>query len=168
MAPRKTALSAVLVDRSSDDRAVGIVNRSRREHLAGLNQFVAGGDHGHTRFAHDAHLGKTASRQHAHLARAHDRAGAQQRLAARDIGSCVGYELPGRGGATDVDGGRSRRLGMLDHDHGIGTARQRTAGGNRRCRSRRHLQRGYGAAVNSLAIQPEANLRTFAGCRKVR
>ncbi|MEY9923187.1 hypothetical protein ABIF99_009502 [Bradyrhizobium japonicum] len=116
-------LAAVLVDRGGDDGAVGVVDRSRRERLAGLNQFVTGGDHGNTRLARDSHLGNAASRQHAYLARADHRAGAQQRLAARDVGACVGHELSGRNGSPDVDRIGPGGLGMLDHDDGVGAAR---------------------------------------------
>lgn len=65
--------------------------------------------------------------------------------------------MPRRRGATNLDRVRPCRLGVLDHDDGIGAARQRTAGGDRRCGSGRHLQRWRGAAVNGFAVQPKTN-----------
>ena len=103
----KMRLAAVLRDRRRDDRAVGVVDRGRAQRLAGLHQFVAGGDDGDARPARDGNLRDAAGRQHADLARADDGAGAQQRLAAGDIGTGIGHELTGGSGAADFDRARS-------------------------------------------------------------
>ena len=99
----KCASPPFSADRRRDDRAVGVVDRGRAQRLAGLHQFIAGGDDGDARPARDAHLRDAAGRQHADLARADDGASAQQRLAAGDIGTGIGDELSGRSGAADVD-----------------------------------------------------------------
>ncbi len=161
--PEEHGLAAVLVDRGGDDRTVGIVDRSGRKNPAGLNQFVAGRDHGNPRLARDSHLGNAAGGEHADLARADDGPGAQQGLAARNVGARIRHELPRRDGAPHVDPIRARRLGVLDHDDGVGAARQRTAGRDRRCGASRHLQARRGAAVNDFAVQREMHGRAFAG-----
>ena len=103
MAPRNTASPPFSADRRGDDRAVGVVDRGRAQRLARLHQFIAGREDGDARPARDGHLRDAAGRQHADLARADDGAGAQQRLAARDVGAGIGDELPGRSGAADLD-----------------------------------------------------------------
>ena len=99
----KHRLAAVLADRRGDDGAVGVVDRGRAQRLSRLHQFVAGGDHRDARPSRDRNLRDAAGRQHADLARADHGAGAQQILAARDVGAGIGDELPGRGGAADLD-----------------------------------------------------------------
>ena len=159
----KHRLAAVLRDRRRDDRAVGVVDRGRAQRLAGLHQFVAGGDDGDARPARDGDLRDAAGRQHADLARADDGAGAQQRLAAGDIGAGIGHELPGGSGAADFDRARSRRLRVLDHHDGVRPARHRTAGRDRRGRSRQYRPRRRGAAGDHLVVQHHAHRRRLAG-----
>ena len=108
-------------------------------------------------------LRDAAGRQHADLARADDGAGAQQRLAARDVGAGIGHELPGRSGAADFDRARSRRLRVLDHHDGVGAARHRAAGRDRRGGARQHRPRRRGAAGDHLVVQHHAHRRGLAG-----
>ena len=159
----KMGLAAILRDRRGDDRAVGVVDRGRAQRLAGLHQFVAGGDDGDARPARDGDLRDAAGRQHADLARADDGAGAQQRLAAGDIGAGIGDELSGRSGAADLDRARPRRLGVLDHDDGVCAARHRTAGRDRRGRARQDRPRRRDAAGDHLVVQHHAHRRRLAG-----
>lgn len=156
-------LAAVLIDCGCDDGAIGVVDRGRPKCLSGLHQFITGGDHGNPRLPRNFHLGDAASRQHADLSRANDRAGAQQRLAARDVGSGIGHELARRNCATNIDRIGAGRLGVLHHDHRIGASRQRAAGGDRRCGPHCDLQRRRRTAVDGLAIQREPHRCAFTG-----
>ncbi len=149
MAPRNIASPPFSLIAARDDRAIGVVDRGRAQRLARLHQLVAGGDHGDARPARDGNLRDPAGRAHADLARADHGAGAQQRLAARDVGTGIGHELPGRGGAADLDRATADRLGMLDHDDGVGAARQRAAGRNRR-RGSRQLPACVGAVPQAM------------------
>jgi hypothetical protein len=149
----KLCLAAILRNRRGDDRAVGVVDRSRAQWLAGLHQFVARGDDGDTRPTRNGDVRNAAGRQHPDLARADDGAGAQKRLAAGDIGAGIGDELSRRRGAADVDRAGARRLGMLDHDNGVRAARHRTAGRNRSSRARQDRPRRRGAARDHLIVE---------------
>ena len=166
-APSKNRLAAVLVHRRRDDGAVGVVDFGRTEPPARLHQFVAGGDHGDARPARDDDLGNPAGRAHADLTRADHGAGAQQRLAARDIGAGIGHELPRRGGTADLDRARANRLGVLDHDDGVGAARQRAAGCDRSRRSLQNRPRRRGAAGDDLVVQLDADRRGLGGSGEI-
>ena len=124
----KHRFAAIFVHRRCDDRTIGVIDCGRRQRLTGLHQFVAGRDHRNARPAGDGDVRDAAGRQHADLARADDGAGAQQRLAAGDIGTGIGHELPWGSGAADFDRRMSRRLRVLNHDDSIRPARHWTAG----------------------------------------
>ena len=77
--------------------------------------------------------------------------GAQQRLAARDVGAGVGANCP----ETPRGESRSavaRGLGMFDHHDGVGAARHRTAGRDRRRRTRRYRQRRRDTASDDSSL----------------
>ena len=88
-------------------------------------------------------------------------------LAARDVGAGIGYELPGRGGAADLDRARAGGLGVLDHDDGVGTARHRPAGRNRGGGARQHRPCRRDAAGDHFVVQHQANRRRFSGRGKI-
>ena len=163
----KACLTTVLVHGRRHDRAVGVVDRGRTQRLARLHQFVAGGQHRHARPPHDLDLRDPTRRQHADLPRTDHGAGAQQRLAARNVGTGIGNELPGRGGSADLDRARACGLGMLDHDDGIGAARHRPAGGDWRRRPRQHRPRRRGAAGDHFVVEQNADRRGFSGRSKI-
>ncbi len=87
-------LAACFDDRGGNDRAVAVIDAGRLERPAGLDQFVAGREHGDARTAHHLDSGKAARREHADLARADARALAQQRFAARNVRTGIRNELP--------------------------------------------------------------------------
>ena len=164
---KKGGLAAIFVDRGRDDRAVGVVDRGRAKRLTRLNQFVSRRNHGNARLARDRDFRDAAGRAHADLARADHRAGAQQRLAARDVGAGIGYELSGRGGAADFDRARACGLGVLDHDDGVGAPRQRPPSRNRGRRSRQHWPRRRNAAGDDFIVEHQAHRRCFGGASKI-
>jgi hypothetical protein len=57
---------------------------------------------------------------------------------------------------------------VLDHDHRIGAARQRAAGGNRGRGAGCDLKRRRRAAGDDFAVQRETYRRGFAGGREIR
>ena len=126
------------VDRRAEDRGVGIVDRAgaaaagRARTISSPVEIIATGA------AHDQHLGQADRGQHADLARGQDAARAQHRLAARDVAAGGGDAAPGAAGAAQLDpdapSAPSRELGLLDHHHGIGAARQHAAGRDQRWR----------------------------------
>ena len=144
----KDRIAAVLIYRSSDDRAVGIVDRGGAQRRTRLHQFVTGRDDGNARPARDADIRDAACRQNADLARADHRSGPQQGLAAGDVGPGVGDELSGRNGAAHLDAGAARRL--------------RAAGRDRRRRSRQHRLGGRGAARDRFVVEHEPHRGSFA------
>ena len=94
----------------------------------------------------------------------------QHHLAARDVGAGIGDELAGRGGAAQVD----RRcalvldqLGMLDHHHRVGAARNHAAGRDRGGRAGRDLERRRMAAHDHLAVETQPARRDVARARGV-
>ena len=101
-------LAAGFDDRGGDDGAVAVIDAAGPQRPAGLDQLIAGREHGDARAAHHVDRRKTARREHADLARADLRAAAQQRFAARDVGAGIGDELPARRGAAQIDRRRRR------------------------------------------------------------
>ena len=64
--------------------------------------------------------------------------------------------MPRRDAARRISIARgARRLGMLDHDDGVGAARHRPAGRDRRRRSRQHRPRRRGAAGDHFVVEHE-------------
>ena len=73
-------LAAGFDDGRGNDGAVAVVDAAGSQRPAGLDQLVAGRQHGDTRPAHHLDRGQAAGRQHADLARADPRAAAQQQF----------------------------------------------------------------------------------------
>ena len=157
----KMRFAAILVDRRRDDRAIGVVDRGRPQRFARLHQFISGRDHRDARLARHRNFSDAAGRQHADLARTDDGAGAQQGLAARDVGAGIRDELPGRRGTADLDRARAGGLRVLDHHDGIRAARQRAAGRDRRRRARQHRPLRRDTAGDHLVVEPQAYGRGF-------
>ena len=82
-------LAAGFDNRGGEDGAVAVIDAGRRERPAGLDQFVAGREHGDARASHHVDGGKAACREHADLTGADARAASQQGLATRDVGAGV-------------------------------------------------------------------------------
>ena len=163
MAPRNARLAAILVDRRGDDRAIGVVDRGGPQRLARLHQFVAGGDHGDARPARDGNLrnaaGRAACRSRASRSWCR-RAAAPRRARCRSRHRTRIARARRRGGFRSRE---ARRLRVLDHDDGIGAARQRAAGRDRGRRSRQHGPLRRGAAGDDFVVQHEADRRGFTG-----
>ena len=148
-------LAARLGDGGGDNRTIAVIDAAGTKRFTQRREFVARRQHGDAGPAHDADGGKTAGCEHADLARADAGAFAQQRLAARDVRAGVRHELPGGGGAAQVDRGQSSVLdqfGVLDHHHGIGAAWNDAAGRDRRRRARRDFDGGLDTAGQDLGI----------------
>ena len=84
----------------------------------------------------------------------------QHHLAARDVGAGIGDELAGRDRAAHVDRRRSvavDQLGVLDHHHGVGAARDHAAGRDRGRGARRRLRapaHGRRRSTSPLSAKP--------------
>jgi hypothetical protein len=128
---------------------------------------VAGRQDADARLGHHRHRGDAAGRQHADFARADGHAGTQQKLAAGDVGTGMGDELAGGGGAPHLDGVVAGGLRMLDHDNGVGAARYRAAGGDGRRRAGPHGLARFDAAGDHLAIEGKLDRVAFAGGREI-
>jgi hypothetical protein len=163
-------LTAGFDDRGGDDGAVAVIDAGGRQRPAGLDQFVAGREHGDARAPHHVDGSEPARREHADFARADARAAAQQRFAARDIGAGIGNELAARRGAAQRDGRRDLgfdQFGMLDHHHRIGTARDDAAGRDRGRGAGQHFDGRRNAAGDHFGIERETFWRAVAGTRGV-
>ena len=124
-------LAAGFGDGRGEDRAVAVIDAARTQRLPGLDELVAGRQHRDAWAAHHLDRGEAAGGQHADLARADRRALAQQSFAARDVGAGVGNELAARRRPAQIDrggGGVFEKLGLFDHHHRIGAARDDAAG----------------------------------------
>ncbi len=71
--------------------------------------------------------------------------------------------MPGRRRAADLDGAGRRRLGVFDHHDGVGAARHRAAGRDRRGGARQHRPRRRDAAGDHLVVEQQAHRRGLAG-----
>ena len=158
-------LAAVLGHRGADDRAVGVVDRRRRQRPARRDQLVAGREHADARTAEHRDGGEAAGGEHADLARADDGAAPQQGLASRDVRAGEADELAGRRRAPHRNARLRRiliRVRLLDHDDRVGAARDRRAGGDGRRRARSDDTGRGDAAGDDLVVQPQGNGRGFA------
>ena len=157
-------------DRRGNDRAVAVIDAARTKRPAGLDQFVAGRQHGDTRPAHDFDRGKAARREHADFARADMRSPAQQRLAARNVGAGIGDELSARHRAAQFDDRRGivvHEFGVLDHHHGVGAARNDAAGRDGGCGAGHDFDRRRNAAGDHFGIERQALWPAVAGAGSV-
>ena len=158
-------LAAGFRDCRRDNRAIAVVDSRRRERGARWGQLIPSRKHRHLRLAHHRNLRIATGRENADLPRGDARPPAQYRLATGDVGAGIGNELSGRRGAAHVDCGRAillLRLGMLDHHHGIGAARNDAAGCDCGCGARHDLERGRMAADDDLAVETKAPRRAVA------
>ena len=167
---KRDRLAAGFAHGRGDDGAVAVVNAGRPQRLAGLDQFIAGRQHGHARPAHHIDRRKPAGCEHADLSRANPGAAAQQGLAARNIGAGVRNKLPGRRRPFQFDRGRGtviEQLGLFDHHHGVGAARNDAAGGDRRRGAGRHFDRRLDAAGDHFGIERKPLACAIAGTRGI-
>ena len=154
-------------DGGRDDGAVAVVDSRRLERRAGRNQLIAGRQHRDIGLAHHLDGRDPARRQHADLARADARAPPQHDLAARNVGARIGDELSGRHRSAQVDRRRIvvHQIGMLDHRHRVGAARQHAAGRDGGGMAGRDLQGGRMAADDHFGIEAQAHRRRIARAR---
>ena len=163
-------LAAVLGDGGGEDGGVAVVDPAHRQRLAGRDQLVAGREDGDAGAAHHRHGRQPGGGQHADLPAGDEGAGPQHRLAAGDVAAGIGHRLPGDGRAAHQHHGALRAflgLGLLDHDHGIGAARDDAAGGDGRRRARGDRDAGRHAAGQQLGVQPQPARRRLGGAEGI-
>ena len=163
-------LAAVLGDRGAYDRAVAVVDRRRTERQARRDELVAGREHADAGAAMDRDRRKAAGGEHADLARADHRAAPQQRLAPGDVGAGKADELARRRGAAHLDCRPVRcrdGLGVLDHHDGVGAARDRPAGRDRRRGAAGDRKTRGDAAGDHLRVEGERRRRARASAREI-
>ena len=166
--------TAVLGHGGAEDRGVAVGDAARRQRRAGRDQLVAGRDHRHARSAHHWYVREAGGGEHADLAARDHRAGAQQRLPARDVAAGEADELAGRHGALQQHGRAVRRvveLRPLDHRHRIGAARDHAAGGDGGGGAGGDLDPLRDAAGEQFRIQPQPHrraLRRRGGIRRAQ
>ena len=91
-----------------------------------------------------------------------------QSFAARDVGARVGNELPRGSGAAQLDGRHAfDQLGVLDHHHRIGAARQHAAGGDGGGGAGSDLDLRRMAAGDHLGVERELLWCVVGGARGV-
>ena len=151
-------LAPGLCDRGGKNGAVGVVDAAQGARLTGSNEFIAGRKNGHLGFAPGVNLSETDGCQRADLPRGDDLARAQNRLTLGDVAARGGDEGARRNGSVDVDKDLTvllARLGLLDHHHGVGAARNQAAGGDDGCGSLQNLRLGQNAGRKNLGIEPQ-------------
>jgi hypothetical protein len=148
-------LAARFGDRGSDDGAVTVIDAAGPERFAWLDKLIAGRKHGHLRPPDHFNAVKPAGRQHTDFPRTDFRAAPQQRFAARDVRAGEGNELSRQRGTTHLKAGLAflYQLGLLSHDHGVGAARDDTAGRNRRASPCSYSFNGHITAGNHYRIE---------------
>ena len=162
--------TAVLGDRRRQDGRVAVVDAADRQRLPRGHQLVSRGKDRDARSTHHGDLRQARRGEHADLARRDECAPAQQGLAARDVAAGVGQVGAGRDRAGHGDHrttGVVLRLRVLDHDHGIGAARQHAAGGDRRRRAVSDLDGRRYTARQHLGVEPQAARRRLGRAREV-
>ena len=141
--PERDGLAAQLLNGGRDRGGVAVVHRARANRSARRDDLVAGGEHGDPRPAPDLEAGTTDRREHADLARGQQLAPPEHGLAARQIAPGEGDQLPRHRRPHHANGpGRVVEIGMLDHQHRIGAARNHAAGRDHGRGAGQHRQAG--------------------------
>jgi hypothetical protein len=159
-------LAPGLCDRGGKNGAVGVVDAAQGARLTGSNELVAGGKNGHLGLAPGVNLGQTDGRQRADLPRGDDLARAQNGLTLGDVAARGGDECARRNGSVDVGEDLAvllARLGLLDHHHGVGAARNQAAGGDYGRSSLQNLRLGQNAGGENLGVEPQGARRIGGG-----
>jgi hypothetical protein len=157
-------------DRGCKDGAVAVVDSCRPERAARSHQLVPGREHRHLGFLHDRYLGDAASRQHPDLPWRDDRLAPEDHFPARNVWASIRDELPRSRWPAQLDGRRSvliDQFRLLDHQHGVGAARNDAAGRDRGCRIRLDLKRRRMTADDDFAIQSKSAWRNIAGANGI-
>ncbi len=114
--------------------------------------------------------GAADRRQHADLARGQNLPGMQHGLAAGHVAAGEGDELTGSRRPADLDDGRVAlvdRLGVLDHDDGVGAARHHAAGRDQRRRARFDGEKRHFSGRQDFGPQGQAPRYALAGTERV-
>jgi len=139
---------------SSYGVGVDIVYLSSRQVLSRRSQLISGGGHAH--FQHPyRHLLASQGGQDPYLPGLEQCAGIEKSLAEGDVASRRLDVLAGIDRSAHQHF-LSRRLGVLDHDHGIGSGRDHGAGGDLCCLSGGDAYLGQPAHMNP-PCQPETD-----------
>ncbi len=131
-----------------EDRAVAVVNQSGPHRGAGRDQLVAGREDRDARPAHHGDLGEPQCRQHAGFARGQLLAAAQDDLASTNVRAGEGHVIARRHRPAQHQLAIAN-VGMLNHDDGVGPARQHGPGGDS----------GRGAGGDGVARRPASRQR---------
>ena len=150
---------AVLADDGAEGEPVDVVDLAGAEGLTRGRDLAARRQEGDARPGVNVDLGDAEGRDGPESARGQEVARAQQLGAAGDVGAAAPDVLPG------IDGGEHRDLagvaavGLLDHDHGVGTARHRRPGGDLRALPRLEGPGGDIAGVHRLDAVEQPRVR---------
>ena len=145
--PQPFRLAAELAHGIGEHLGVRVVDLCRLHRLAGRDDLVAGREDGDDRLSPDVDGGDADRGQHAGIAAGQQLTAAEHGLAGGDVGSGKRHAAARRDGSGDSQLA-AVGLGVLDHHHGIGAARNHPAGGNRHGRARPNHGRRHDAGVN--------------------
>ena len=160
--PQRHWLAAQLAHGIGQQRGVGVIHGGRAWRRSRRDQLVAGRDDGHARPAEHGNIGPADRGKQSGLAGREQRPSAQYQLAPGHVGA--GEAQIGAGGHRVKHlQAFSVNTRVLDHQHGIGAARQHPTGGNGSGRARLDNQARDGSRGNLFAAQSQAS-RRFLGC----